>query len=204
MIRTRYEFKVHKSSPSLLVVHCMDNNCSWRVCGMRVMNNGCWMVTKFVKEHSCAVDYKREGHRQVTSWVIGDCLKNRYIAPSRIFKPKDIVDDVRESFGVQITYNKAWRAREVAYDTLHGTPEESYTFLPSFLHVLVECNPGTTTYLVLTQERRFNYFFFALDASKEGYKFCRLVVCVDVTHLKGKYKGMMFTFVRTVIIVSSC
>ncbi|KAL5561678.1 hypothetical protein UlMin_031425 [Ulmus minor] len=195
MIRTRYEFKVHKSSPSFLVVRCMDNNCSWRVRGMRVMNTGCWMVAKFVKEHSCAVDYKREGHRHATSWVIGDCLKNRYIAHSRTFKPKDIVDDVRERFGVQITYNKAWRAREVAYDTLRGTPEESYTFLPSFLHVLVECNPGTTTDLVLTQEGRFNYFFFALAASKEGYKLCRPVVCVDGAHLKGKYKWMMFTTV---------
>ncbi|KAL5551619.1 hypothetical protein UlMin_001795 [Ulmus minor] len=195
MIRTRYEFKVHKSSPSLLVMRCMDNNCSWRVRRMRVMNTGCWMVTKFVKEYSCAVDYKREGHRQATSWVIGDCLKNRYIAHSRTFKPKDIVDDVRERFGVQITYNKARRAREAAYDTLRGTSEESYTFFPSFLHVLVECNPSTTTDLVLTQEGRFNYFFFALAASKEGYKFCRPVVCVDRAHLKGKYKGMMFTAV---------
>ncbi|KAL5561693.1 hypothetical protein UlMin_031440 [Ulmus minor] len=169
MIRTRYEFKVHKSSPSLLVVRCIDNNCSWRVREMRVMNTGCWMVTKFVKEHTCAVDYKREGHRQATNWVIGDCLKNIYIAPSRTFKPKDIVNDVRERFGVQITYNKAWRAREAAYNTLRGTPEESYTFLPSFLHVLVECNPGTITDLVLTQKGRFNYFFFALAASKEGY-----------------------------------
>ena len=65
------------------------------------------MVTKFVKEHTCVVDYKREGHRQAISWIIGDCLKNRYIAPSRTFKPKDIVDDVRERFGVQITYKKA-------------------------------------------------------------------------------------------------
>ncbi|KAL5580559.1 hypothetical protein UlMin_013001 [Ulmus minor] len=158
----------------------------------QLMNIGCWMVTKFVKEHICVVDYKREGHRQATSWVIGDCLKNRYIASSRTFKPKDIIDDVRERFGVQITYNKAWRAREVAYDTLRGTPEVSYTFLPSFLHVLVECNPGTTTDLVLTQEGRFNYFFFALAASKEGYKFCRPIVCVDGAHLKGKYIGKMF------------
>ncbi|KAL5539101.1 hypothetical protein UlMin_045399 [Ulmus minor] len=112
-----------------------------------------------------------------------------------MFKPKDIVDEVRERFGVQITYNKAWSAREAAYDTLRGTPEESHTFLPSFLHVLVECNPSTTTDLVLTQEGRFNYFFFALAASKEGYKFCRPFVCVDGAHLKGKYKGMLFTVV---------
>ncbi|KAL5545366.1 hypothetical protein UlMin_009150 [Ulmus minor] len=76
------------------------------------------MVTKFVKENTCAVDYKREGHRQATSWVIGDCLKSKYIAHSRTFKLKDMVDDIRERFGIQITYNKAWRVRKAAYDTL--------------------------------------------------------------------------------------
>ncbi|KAL5582870.1 hypothetical protein UlMin_015312 [Ulmus minor] len=192
---TKYEFKVHKSSQSLLVVRCMDNTCSWRVQGMRVQNTECWMVTKFVKEHSYAVDYKREVHRQATSWVIGDCLKNRYIAPSLTFKPKDIVDDVRERFGVQISYNKARRAHEAAYDTLQGTPEESYSILPGFLHVLVECNLGTTTDLVVTTEGRFNYYFFALAALQDGYQFCRPVICVDGAHLKEKYKGMMFTSV---------
>ena len=76
------------------------------------------MVTKFEKEHTCAVDYKREGHRQVTSWVIGNCLKNRYISLSQKFKPKDMVDDVREMFGVHISYEKVWRAREAVYNTL--------------------------------------------------------------------------------------
>ncbi|KAL5573262.1 hypothetical protein UlMin_022859 [Ulmus minor] len=106
------------------------------------MKTECLIITKFVKEHTCAVDYRRESHQQATNQVIGDCLKNRYIYPSLAFKPKDIVDDVRERFGVTISYDKAWRAREAVYDTLRGTPEESYTFLPSFLHVLVEHNPG--------------------------------------------------------------
>ncbi|KAL5552033.1 hypothetical protein UlMin_002209 [Ulmus minor] len=132
MMRTKYQFKVHKSSPSLLVVHCMDNNCGWRVRGMR-----------FERVHTCVVDYKREGHRQATSGVIGDCLKNRYIYALTFCKPKDIMDDVRETFGVEISYGKAWRAREAAYDTLRGTSEESYTFLPSFLHVLGENNPDS-------------------------------------------------------------
>ena len=88
-----------------------------------------------------------------------------------------------------------WRACEVAYDTLRGTPEESYSYLPAFLHVLVECNPVTMTNLVVTQEGRFNYCFFTLAASKEGYQFCRPVICVDGAHLKEKYKGMMFTTV---------
>ena len=49
MIRTKYQFKVHKSSPRLLVMHCMDDNCDWRVRGKQVMNTEYWMVTKFEK-----------------------------------------------------------------------------------------------------------------------------------------------------------
>ncbi|KAL5581501.1 hypothetical protein UlMin_013943 [Ulmus minor] len=191
MIRTKYKFKVHKSSPSLLVVRCMNNTCSWKVRGMRVLNTECWMVTNFVKEHTCAVDYMREGHRQATSWVIGDCLKSRYIAHSQTFKPKDIVDDMKEMFGVQISYNRAWRACEAVYDTLQGTPEESYSYLPAFLHVLVECDLGIKTDLVVTEEGRFNYCFFALAVLKEGYQFCRPILYVDGAHLKGKYNGMI-------------
>ena len=153
---------------------------------MRVMKMEFLIVTKFVKEHTCAVDYKREGHRQATSWVISNYLKNKYISHLRTFKPKDIVDDVRERFGVTISYGKAWRARESTYDTLRGTPKESYTFLPSFLHVLVEHNPSSVTHLVVVCECQLKYCLFALIASKEGYQYFRPIVCVDGTHLKAK------------------
>ena len=55
MMITEYHFNVHKSSPSLVIVHCMDSNCCWRVRGMRVMNTECRMITKFVWDHTCAV-----------------------------------------------------------------------------------------------------------------------------------------------------
>ncbi|KAL5573622.1 hypothetical protein UlMin_023219 [Ulmus minor] len=138
------------------------------------MKTKCWIVTKFVKEHSCVVDYKREGHRQATNRVIGECLKNRYISLSRTFKPKDIVDDVRERFGVTISYDKALRARE-------------------------EHNPGSMTYIVVAREGRFKYCFLAFATSNEGYQYCRPIICVDGAHLKGKYKGMMFTAVLIVL-----
>ncbi|KAL5580382.1 hypothetical protein UlMin_012824 [Ulmus minor] len=180
MMRTNYQFKVYKSNTSFLVVRCMDNNFLWRIRAI---------------EHTCTIDYKRDDHRHATSWVIDECLKNRYISSSRSFKPKDIVQDVREKFGVQISYDKAWRAREAAYATLRGTSEESYTFLPSFIHILKEKNPSTVTNIVLTNESRFKYFFMVLAASVQGYLYCRSDVCVDGAHLKGKYKGMMFTVV---------
>ena len=59
-----------------------------------MMNTDCWMVTKIFREHSCTVDYKRDDHRQATSRVLGECLKNNYIYPSHTLKPKDILDDV--------------------------------------------------------------------------------------------------------------
>ena len=63
MMWTNYQFKVHKQNTSLLIVRFMDSNCSWRIRGMRVMNTPCWMITKFVREHTCAINHKRDDHR---------------------------------------------------------------------------------------------------------------------------------------------
>ena len=65
---------------------------------------------------------------------------------------KDIVGDVRERFRVHISYGKVWRAREAAYDTLRDTPEELYTFLQSFLLMLMEHNPSSMKNLMITHK----------------------------------------------------
>ena len=67
---------------------------------MHVVNMPCSMITKFVREYTSAIDYKRDEHKNTTIWVIRECLKNRYITPSRSFKPKDIIEYVRHKFGV--------------------------------------------------------------------------------------------------------
>ncbi|KAL5576621.1 hypothetical protein UlMin_018320 [Ulmus minor] len=139
------------------------------------------MVTKYERKHTCATDFKKVRYKQATSWVVRECVKKRLINPGRVFKPRDVIDDMKRKFGVDISYSVAWRGREYVYENLRlGTPEQSYSLLPGYLHMLRETNPD-----------KFKYLFIAFDASIKGFQYCRPVVSIDATHMKGKYRGVL-------------
>uniref|UniRef100_A0A9I9E4H0 MuDRA-like transposase n=1 Tax=Cucumis melo TaxID=3656 RepID=A0A9I9E4H0_CUCME len=58
------------------------------------------------------------------------------------FIPKEIVYKARTNLGVNIRYQKAWRAKEHMVKILHGDTVESYALILRFFDKLVESNPG--------------------------------------------------------------
>ncbi|KAL5556575.1 hypothetical protein UlMin_038811 [Ulmus minor] len=100
---------------------------------------------------------------------------------------------MKRKFGVDISYSVAWRGRECAYDNLRlGTPEQSYKLLPGYLHMLMDTNTGSVVNLEVSNGNRFQYLFIAFAASIHGFSYCRPVISIDATHLKGKYRGVLF------------
>ncbi|KAL5543456.1 hypothetical protein UlMin_007240 [Ulmus minor] len=182
-MREKFQYKVFKSKPSFVVVHCVHTSCSWKVRANKLVESKYWMVTKYEKKHTCPTDFKPVRRRQATSWVVGECVKRRLINLGRIYRPRDVMDDMKQKFGVDISYSVAWRGRECAYENLHlGTPKQSYKLLPGYLHMLMDTNP-----------RSFQYLFIAFAASIHGFSYCRPVISIDATHLKGKFIGVLFT-----------
>ena len=53
-------------------------------------------------------------------------------------------------------------------------------------------NPGIVTRIHIDEENRFEYFFMALDPCITRFTSCRPAVIIDGTHLKGKYKGVLY------------
>ena len=82
----------------------MDVTCPWRVRAKTLADSGYWRVNKFVNKHTCPIEFKNVRHRRVKSWVIGECVKQKLINPGRVFRLKDVMDDVRRKFGVDISY----------------------------------------------------------------------------------------------------
>ncbi|KAL5548529.1 hypothetical protein UlMin_003760 [Ulmus minor] len=118
------------------------------------------MVTKYEKKHTCPTDFKPVRRRQATSWVVGECVKRKLINPGRVYRPRDVMDDMKRKFGVDISYYVAWRGRE-------------YT------------NPGSVVNLEVSDGNKFQYLFIAFAASIHGFSYCRPVISIDATHLKG-------------------
>lgn len=56
--------------------------------------------------------------------------------------PKDIVHFIYSEHGLNITYQKAWRACEAALDEMRGSLEDSYKLLLAFVYMLNLNNLG--------------------------------------------------------------
>ncbi|KAL5549715.1 hypothetical protein UlMin_004946 [Ulmus minor] len=191
-MREKFQYKVFKSKPSFVVVRCVHTICSWRVRANKLVESEYWMVTKYEKKHTCPIDFKPVRRRQATSWVVGECVKRRLINPGRVYRPRDVMDDMKRKFGVDISYSVAWRGRECTYDNLRlGTPEQSYKLLPGYLHMLMDTNSGSVVNLEVSDRNKFQYLFIAFAASIHGFSYCRPIISIDATHLKGKYRGVL-------------
>ncbi|XP_038902295.1 uncharacterized protein LOC120088929 [Benincasa hispida] len=47
--------------------------------------------------------------------VVDELIKDKFTGIGRGYKPRHIVEDMRREYGVNISYDKAWSARETAY-----------------------------------------------------------------------------------------
>ena len=193
VMRKNYEFKVKRSAKDRFEVVCVGKNCKWGLRATKLKDLTYFEVRKFQNEHSCSLDELHRDHRQASSALIGQYVKSKFEGQvSRIYRPKDIVDDVRVQLGVNMSYNKAWRAREAALEIARGSPEESFAILPSYCSMLERNNPGTVTHIETDADNHFLYFFMALGVSIRGFhSSMRPVIAIDGAFLKGKYFGTL-------------
>ena len=61
--------------------------------------------------------------------------------------------------------------------------------------MLLQTNPESVVNLEVTDRNKFQYLFIAFVASIQGFSYCQPVINTDATHLKGKYRGVLFTAV---------
>ncbi|KAL0729847.1 hypothetical protein Bca4012_025940 [Brassica carinata] len=168
-INRKFHFKTTRSSPSILLAQCVGDGCPWRV------------------------NY----HKLATTVVIGQILQSRFVGIKKGPTAAAIRKILLDEFHVNVSYWKAWRAREMAMEHAMGTMVGSYALIPPYLAFLQSSNVGTVCYLESTDEEeggtRFQYCFVAYGESVAGYSSMRKVIVVDGTSLKGKYGGCLLS-----------
>ncbi|KAK0584741.1 hypothetical protein LWI29_017845 [Acer saccharum] len=113
-IGNHFQFKVKKSTKTLLVMSCIVKDCKWRICATKLKDCESFCVRKYLPNHTCSLDAFHFDHRQASSKLIGHCIKSKFEGTSQSYRPNDIIDDMKKQCGMTLGYNKAWRAREVA------------------------------------------------------------------------------------------
>ncbi|KAL0553530.1 hypothetical protein IC582_007428 [Cucumis melo] len=103
---------------------------------------------------------------------------------------------MRQDYGINMSYEKAWRARENAYERVRGSPEESYNLLRIYGEALKLTNLGTIFYMELEDDRFFKYLFMVVGPCVREFLNCiKPVIVMDETFLKNKYRGQLIVSV---------
>lgn len=124
--------------------------------------NKMFQIRKLVDVHTCSETQLNPRHRQANTKILGSILKHKFLDASRTCRPKDIISDLQETYGVKIGYHQGWRARWSAIRMVRGTPEDSFTRLPMFLYNMEHQNPGSFTRIKTDSVGRFEKCFAAL------------------------------------------
>ncbi|XP_022889126.1 uncharacterized protein LOC111404567 [Olea europaea var. sylvestris] len=116
----------------------------WRLSATKMDTNEFFVVRKYAREHTCEIMHKFQD-------------------PRTIYRPTDIINDIRREYGVVMSYQKAWKAKEYALEDLMGSTEN-----------------------------RFKYFFMALGQCIRGFRNAmRPLILVDGTTLRARYEGKL-------------
>ncbi|XP_013688792.2 protein FAR1-RELATED SEQUENCE 5-like [Brassica napus] len=191
-----FEYDVIKSDSKRYVIKCgaAKEGCKWFVRVAKLMNSDHWTVRSYIKQHRCSVVTTRTlpSRRRGTPGIVAAVLAQDYPDSLDTTAPNALIDLVHHRVVVQVSYTTSWRGKILATNKVRGSPEESYTLLNSYMHMLKQSNPGTVARVVVDEAQKFKYLFFGLGASKEGFIVMRKVLIVDATHLKNVYGGVLF------------
>ncbi|GKA50908.1 transposase, MuDR, MULE transposase domain protein, partial [Tanacetum coccineum] len=114
--------------------------------------------------------------------------KPKFKDNTRIYKGKDIKQDIYTDINIDISCKQAWRAKNVALEYISGCPVTSFAQLPYYCHNLELTNDGTVTHIETDDEDRFKMVFIGVVIRSFKYHMQPLII-IDAAHLKGRYEG---------------
>ncbi|XP_010525087.1 PREDICTED: uncharacterized protein LOC104802950 [Tarenaya hassleriana] len=188
-IALHFDLRIVKSDRSRFIAKCSKEGCPWRIHVAKCPGVSTFSIRTLNGEHTC--EGVRDLHHQQASvgWVARSVEAR--IKDNPQYKPKEILQDIRDQHGVAVSYMQAWRGKERSMAALHGTYEEGYRLLPTYCEQIKQVNPGSFASVFASgPENCFQRLFIAYRACISGFiSSCRPLLEIDKAHLKGKYLG---------------
>ncbi|CAK8544868.1 unnamed protein product [Lathyrus sativus] len=188
-IAMHFDLRIVKSDRSRFIAKCSKEGCPWRVHVAKCPGVPTFTIRTLQGDHTCE-GVRNLHHQQASVGWVARSVESR-IRDNPQYKPREILQDIRDQHGVAVSYMQAWRGKERSMAALHGTFEEGYRLLPAYCEQIRKTNPGSIASVGATgQENCFQRLFIAYRASIYGFiNACRPLLELDRAHLKGKYLG---------------
>ncbi|KAM1110956.1 hypothetical protein ACFX13_010361 [Malus domestica] len=189
-IARQFAFRYKKNDSHRVTVKCKAEGCPWRIHASRLSTTQLICIKKMNPTHSCEGAAATTGHQATRSWVASIIKEKLKYMPN--YKPKDIVNDIKQEYGIQLNYFQAWRGKEIAKEQLQGSYKEAYNQLPFFCDRIMETNPGSLATFTTKEDSSFHRLFVSFHASLYGFQQgCRPLLFLDSIPLKSKYQGTL-------------
>lgn len=189
-IAHQFAFRYKKNDSHRVTVKCKAEGCPWRIHASRLSTTQLICIKKMNPAHTCEGAVATTGHQATRSWVASIIKEKLKVFPN--YKPKDIVNDIKQEYGIQLNYFQAWRGKEIAKEQLQGSYKEAYNLLPLFCEKIMETNPCSLATFTTKEDSSFHRLFVAFHASLCGFQQgCRSLLFLDSVSLKSKYQGTL-------------
>ena len=183
---THFEYTTVKSNKTILTVKCKNDECPWRLYASNMQDGVRFSIRTFEDEHTC-YGLNSIGNQQASATFVASLI-NEKVQQNPDLKPCQIKKDIQTEYGVEISYQVAFRAKDLATAEINGSHESGYQALPKYCRDLEETNPGSVISFELLEDHRFRRVFTSLHAAIEGFQFCRLLLGIDGAHIRTKYQ----------------
>ncbi|XP_020272656.1 uncharacterized protein LOC109847831 [Asparagus officinalis] len=177
-----------------------DYACPWKLYAFTgKKHNRYFKITEYCSVHTYSNPMFEQDHSGASASYIARLIMPK-LKKQLELRPNNTIDRVLHTKFVETSYSKAWNARRFAMIKIFGDWEKSYATLHQYLDAIKRSNPGSE-YKLITKEinpgvHQFTSVFWVFGHSIDGFKFCWLVLSIDVTHLYGKYKGVLLVSIR--------
>ncbi|XP_024016720.1 uncharacterized protein LOC112090220 [Eutrema salsugineum] len=170
-----------------------ETGCNWYINTAKTAQSHIFTVRVYRKMHSCsrASACTSSKRKKCTPGLVAGVVSKTYPGRLKPPPPRDIMALVQTRGRVKVSYSTTWRGRQKAISYVRGTPEESFEHLHSYLYMIEQFNPGTTSSVEVDELGRFKYLFVALGPTIEGFAAMRKVIIVDATFLKNGFGGCL-------------
>jgi hypothetical protein len=183
-VHTNFETRIARSDSTHYIARCKDKACSWE---LRAFPDraGEWKIKQLSTSHECIRIQCSSNTSADVKFVATEILELFRLQPN--MTPINIINEMKRTHRIQISYDVAWDARELVRIMIDGTHEESYASMPLYCQQLVEANPGSVVSLEKTETNQFHRLFVSYYASVKGFASCKPLLGLDGTHLRSKY-----------------
>lgn len=119
-IAKKFELTFIRSDRARVTAKCSAEGCSWRIHSSKLPGTDTFQIKTLKGVHYCVLP-ERSGHRQANMKWILSCIMDR-VQENINYRPKEIMKDIEQDYGVIVPYLKAHRAKERALELIYGMP----------------------------------------------------------------------------------